>query len=232
MNPSIAALLELQLIDKKRQTQRNSSDNLRTRIDETRKALAAAQAAAKVAQDENEKIQALIRQYEKDAQRCDQTITDLRNQQPSAKTNKDYMALINGIEQAKVEKSMREQSLKDLGGRIEGITQKATTAEAKLKEAQAKIDELTARSGSGQVTPEEAAIQAEYDAKKAAVDPDWLKVYERLVKARHPSPLMKVDPKTRATPVGVVLSHNQLEQIRLGKLVIDRTTNAILYVVE
>ncbi len=232
MNPSIAALLELQLIDKKRQSQRNSSDNLRARLEEARKALAAAQAAAKVAQDENEKIQALIRQYEKDAQRCEQTITDLRNQQPTAKTNKDYMALINGIEQAKVEKSMREQSLKDLGGRIEGITQKAAAADAKVKESQAKIDDLTAKSGSGQVTPEEAAIQAEYDAKKAAVDPDWLKVYERLVKARHPSPLMKVDPKTRATPVGVVLSHNQLEQIRLGKLVIDRTTNAILYVVE
>ncbi len=232
MNPSIAALLELQLIDKKRLSQRNSSDNLRARLDEARKALAAAQAAAKVAQDENEKIQALIRQYEKDAQRCDQTIADLRNQQPTAKTNKDYMALINGIEQAKVEKSMREQSLKDLGGRIEGIAQKAAAAEAKVKEAQARIDELTAKSGNGAVTPEEAAIQAEYDAKKAAVDPDWLKVYERLVKARHPSPLMKVDPKTRATPVGVVLSHNQLEQIRLGKLVIDRTTNAILYVTE
>jgi len=42
-------------------------------------------------------------------------------------------------------------------------------------------------------------------------------------------PLMRVDPKTRTTPVGAILSHNQVEQIRQGKLVIDRGSNAILY---
>ena len=40
----------------------------------------------------------------------------------------------------------------------------------------------------------------------------------------------RVDPKTRTTPVGAILSHNQVEQIRQGKLVIDRGTNAILYI--
>jgi hypothetical protein len=45
-------------------------------------------------------------------------------------------------------------------------------------------------------------------------------------------PLMRIDPKTRSTAYGSIISHNMIEQIRMGKLVIERGTNCILYVDE
>jgi hypothetical protein len=79
---------------------------------------------------------------------------------------------------------------------------------------------------------EESALDAQYAERRAQVEPAFLEVYERLVKAMHKAPLLRVDPVTRATPLGAVLSFNQVEQIRMGKLVIDRTSNAILYLSE
>ena len=45
-------------------------------------------------------------------------------------------------------------------------------------------------------------------------------------------PLAKVDPNSRATPMGILISHNQIEQIRMGKLVVCRNSNSILYIAE
>ena len=68
-----------------------------------------------------------------------------------------------------------------------------------------------------------------FDAAGGTIDPEFVRTYEKLVKSGHKSPLLRVDPTTRATPLGTLISHNMVEQIRQGKLVIDRTSNAILY---
>jgi len=81
----------------------------------------------------------------------------------------------------------------------------------------------------GGPTADEQELENQAAAVKARIDPEFLQVYERLIKSGHKMPLMRVDPKTRTTPVGAILSHNQVEQIRQGKLVIDRGSNAILY---
>jgi predicted nucleic acid-binding Zn-ribbon protein len=153
----------------------------------------------------------------------------MRSKQMGAKTNKEYMAIINGIEQAKLEKGHREQSIKDLETRVKDLETKAAAAAQAVTAAKAKRDEVASHAGNKEPGAEESELQRRYDEIKAGIDPAFLEVYERLVKANHKMPLMRVDPQSRSTVFGSVVSHNQVEQIRLGKLVIDRTSNAILY---
>jgi predicted nucleic acid-binding Zn-ribbon protein len=233
MNANIAALLDLQVIDKKRQVLKQAREARRSKFSEAEKAWKAAEAGALAAQAEVEKLNALIRQYTTDSSRCDATIADLRGKQMGAKTNKDYMAIINAIEAAKVEKGMRESSIKELGSRIEALQEKAAKAAELVAKAKSDHEALAAASGApDQATPEELDVDRRYDERKAEVDPAFLEAYERLVKARHPMPLAKVDPNTRATPMGIMISHNQIEQIRMGKLVVCRNSNSILYIAE
>jgi predicted nucleic acid-binding Zn-ribbon protein len=229
MNPSLDALLDLQVIDKQRLALRKTREADQAKHVEADRLFATAQAAADAAQAEVDKTGALSRQYTADIARCDQQITDLRAQQMNAKTNKDYMAVINGIEQAKLEKTQREQSIRELETRVDGLRAKAETAQAAAAKAKAHRDLVYGHEGPAGPSAEEQELQRRYDEAKAKIDPAFLEVYERLIKANHRMPLMRVDPKTRSTAMGSVLSQNQIEQIRMGKLVIDRQSNAILY---
>ncbi|MBA2482057.1 MAG: hypothetical protein H0V44_15440 [Planctomycetes bacterium] len=233
MNSNIAALLDLQVIDKQRQVLKLAREARKSQFSEAERQWKASEGTAQGAESEAEKLGALIRQYTADSARCDTTIADLRSKQMNAKTNKDYMAIINGIEAAKVEKGMREASIKEVTARLEVLKDKAAKANEQALKLKSEFENVQKSSGTpDQPSPEEAAIQKQYDDRKAQVDPTFLEVYERLVKARHPMPLAKVDPNSRATPMGIMVSHNQIEQIRMGKLVVCRNSNSILYIAE
>lgn len=229
MNPSIDALLDLQVIDKQRLALKRAREAEQAKHGDAERLHAAALAAATAAQAEVDKTGALHRQYQADIARCDQEIAEARSKQMAAKTNKEYMAIINGIEQAKLEKGHREQSIKDLEGRIKELEAKATAAAEAAAKAKGNLEQVATSTGDTKASPEEQELQRRYDEIKAKIDPSFLEIYERLVKAHHKMPLMRVDPNTRSTAFGSVVSHNQVEQIRMGKLVIDRASNAILY---
>jgi len=233
MNTSIAALLELQVIDKRRLTLRRGREAQLTRQSEAVQAATAAEVAVVAARAEVEKYGALSRQYAADVERCDTTIADQRAKQPEAKTNKDYMDIINGIEAAKLEKVKRESSIKELDQRIAQLEERVTkSAEASTKAQEALSLAQTEAAAAAKPGAEEAELDGQYHKCRSEVDPAFLEVYERLVKAHHRSPLMRVDPVTRSTPLGAVLSFNQIEQIKMGKLVVDRASNGILYLAQ
>ena len=233
MNSSIEALLDLQVIDKKRLALKKVREAQSGQVEDAAKAATTAEATAAAAGAEVEKLGALIRQYQADTARCDQTIADLRSQQMNAKTNKEYMAIINGIEAAKLEKSNREASVKELNAKVEALQAKAKAAQEQAATLKSKADQVKgANAAASQATPEEQELQARYDEIRGKLDPAFLEAYERLVKANHKMPLMRIDPKTRSTAYGSIISHNMIEQIRMGKLVIERGTNCILYVDE
>jgi predicted nucleic acid-binding Zn-ribbon protein len=233
MNTSIAALLELQVIDKRRLALRRGREEHLGRQSEAAKAAEAAEAAVVAARAEVDKYGALSRQYAADIARCETTIADQRAKQPEAKTNKDYMDIINGIEAAKLEKVKRESSVKELAERLAQLGERVTKlAEAAAKAQEAHAVAQAAAAAAGQPSAEEIELEAQYQKCRSDVDPAFLEVYERLVKAHHRSPLMRVDPASRSTPLGAVLSFNQIEQIRMGKLVVDRASNAILYLAD
>lgn len=233
MNSSIEALLDLQVIDKKRLALKRAREAQTGQVDDASKAAAAADATAAAAAAEVDKLGALIRQYSSDCARCDQTIADLRSQQMNAKTNKEYMAIINGIEAAKLEKTNREASVKELNAKVEALQAKATAALEQAAALKAKAEQVkTSNAAAAKPTEEEQELQKRYDEIRGSIDPAFLEAYERLVKAHHKMPLMRIDPKTRSTAYGSIISHNMIEQIRMGKLVIERGTNSILYVDE
>jgi len=233
MNPSIEALLELQVIDRQRQKLLQARLKRQQKLDEGHKTAAKADEIVAGFASEADRLGALVRQYTSDLARCDAAIAELRAKQMNAKTNKEYMAIINGIETARVEKGHREASLKDLDGKLKALEERTTKAREQATQVKAKIAEYQARKGGGEeASPEEQALQTQYDARKAAVDPKFLEIYERLVQAHHPRPLMRVDPASGATLDGVRISMNQIEQIRMGKLVICAGINSILYVDE
>ena len=233
MNSSIEALLDLQVIDKKRLTLKKAREQQNGQVDDAGKAAATADAAAAASIAEVERLGALVRQYTADAGRCDTAIADLRSQQMNAKTNKEYMAIINGIEAAKLEKSNREASIKELAGKIEALEAKAKAAKEQAELLKSKAVEIkTSNAAAALPTEEEQILQKRYDEIRGTIDPAFLEAYERLVKANHKMPMMRIDPKTRSTAYGSIISHNMIEQIRMGKLAIDRGSNAILYLDE
>lgn len=230
MAETVAALLELWTIDQRRRTLSKVRDEAAAAVRKAEAALAALDAAAATTQAEADRLDALVRQYNADCARCDQTIADLSQKKLAAKSNREYMDVHNGIEQARAEKLQRETSVKELGARKAELTAKAQAAAEKVAAAKAERDALAAAVGAaGGPGDEERELEARAAGIKAGIDPEFLQVYERLVKSGHKNPLVRVDPRTRTTPFGAILSHNQVEQIRQGKLVIDRATNAILY---
>ena len=230
MNPNIQALLDLQVTDKQRLTHKLARDAKLKKLADAEKAWKAAETTATSAQGEVDRLGSLIRQYTADVERCEKAVVELRAKQPEAKTNKEYMDLINGIEASKLEKVKRETSLKELQGRVDELTAKAKAANDKSAQLKATHDTIAAEAEASK-TPSaaEAELQKQYDELRKTVEPSFLEHYERLVKVHHKTPLLRVDPATRATPFGTLLSANHLEQLRAGKLVIDRTTNGILF---
>ena len=230
MNANIEALLELQVIDKQRLTLLKARKAKQARLAEVRRAAALTSETAAASAGEVDKLGALIRQYTADVVRCDASIAELRSKQMVAGSNKEYMAIINGIETARLEKSHREQSLKELTAKQEQFAAKATAAKAEATASQALVATVEAEAaGAEQPSPEEAELQQAYNTKKATVDPKFLEAYERLVQAGK-QPLVRIDPTTRATPLGAVASMNQIEQIKSGKLILATGTQQILYV--
>jgi predicted nucleic acid-binding Zn-ribbon protein len=233
MHPSIQALFELHEVTTRRQSLSGDLEGRKTRLAKAKATVHEAESLAELAEREATDTDALIRQYTSDAERCDATIQRLRTQQMEAKSNKEYLAIINGIEEARNELKLRRSSLADLGAKVADRRAAATAARAKVVELQQRYEAFAAQHV---IDPQMAASIARLDEiyaeKQRAVDPRFLEVYERLVKSGNRMPLVPIDPVSRATPLGSVISQNQMEQIRNGLLVLDQMTNGILFINE
>lgn len=233
MHEHIKALLALDDINRQRLILARQRQDRESAIAAAREQAAKAAKLAEEAERKAGGMDALIRQYTSDVERCDQTVVELRGKQMMAKSNKDYLAIINGIEEAKHEKKQRVASLANVGGEVDKLREHADALAATAAAAASAVDALIAeqadRSEAGEA---EAELDRLYAEAKAKVDAKYLEVYERLIQANHPRPLMQVDGSTRATPMGNMISTQKLEALRLGQLVTDPSSNAILYVDE
>ncbi|MFW5830580.1 MAG: zinc ribbon domain-containing protein [Planctomycetota bacterium] len=233
MHPTMRALLDLHDVNQQRQLLRRQREGREQTIRSAEKQLARLAEQTEAAQKAAHDADALVRQYEQDIANAEQRIGELRERQMSAKTNKEYLSVINGIEDSKNIKKIREQKLGELRARIDSLQQAADQATQQYEGATAKVEEIRAANAG----PEEADISEEeldhlYQEKRQAVDAKFLEVYERLVQGGHPMPLMPIDPVVRTTPYGNLISLNHIEQIRKGHLVQDHASAALLYVNE
>ena len=233
MHDHFRTLLDLHEVNAQRQRLIKQRQGREQRLTEAQQRYNAAQAAADEARNKVANMDALIRQYQADVERCVATMASLREQQMSAKTNKEYLSIINGIEEVKSERGLREQSLESLQGKVTSLQEEAKALQQVADELQGEVSQaLAANEAATDSDDGEAALQRIYDEKKVAVDAKILEHYERLISSNHPMPLMRVDPVSRATPLGTIISHNHLEQIRIGRMVTEATNNAILYLDE
>ncbi|TVR14457.1 MAG: hypothetical protein EA401_04495 [Planctomycetota bacterium] len=233
MHPAITQLLDLHQVNVQRQRliqDRSGREEKRRQADQAlAKFTTQHETAHKMVADQG----ALIRQYTADVDRCDTEIQSLRSRQMEAKSNKEYLECINGIENAKAEKKLREESLSNLNASVDELQSKASAAEQKLAEIRAKYEQFVANLEESQEAEQSAQeLERMYQEKRQGLDPKFLEVYERLIEAKHHMPLIPVDPVTRATPLGQIISHNDCERIRGGQLVTDPMTNGILYIKE
>ena len=233
MHESIKALLELHDIDRQRLILKKDRERRESGIAEAQAELDAANEKADAAVAEADEYSALITQKQADIENADKTIEELREKQSSAKTNKEYMAIINGIEEAKSSRAMAQEKLDEVQANIDEIKANAEAVHAKREEIKAKVEAtIKELESSADAEISEAELDRMYEEQAPKVDAKFLEVYERLTKSNHPMPLMPIDPHSRATPYGSLISQNQMEQIRMGTLSIDQSNNAILYINE
>jgi len=99
-----------------------------------------------------------------------------------AKSNKEYMEIHNGIEQARAEKTQREQSVKEQTLRQADLAAKAQVAADKAAAAKAEFETAAGKVGAvGGPTTDEQDLDAQAAAVKARIDPEFLQVYDRLL---------------------------------------------------
>jgi predicted nucleic acid-binding Zn-ribbon protein len=234
MHPTMRALLDLHDINQQRQLLRKQRESRETSIKDAAEGAAKTALKADAASAAAHEADALMRQYEQDIANADARIETLREKQMSAKTNKEYLIVINGIEDSKNIKKIRNERLTDLRSKIEGLQQAAATAAQLREQALARVEEIrnSNQGGIDASDTSEAELDRIYAEKRQPVDGKFLEAYERLIAGGHPMPLLPIDPRTRATPYGNLISMNHIEQIRKGGLICDHTSSAILYVNE
>jgi predicted nucleic acid-binding Zn-ribbon protein len=231
MHPTMAALLELHDINQQRQLLRKQREERQKRIDMVESALQASSQKAAAAEGKTHEADALIRNYSKDIDSAEERMQQLREKQMVASTNREYLAIINGIEEAKNIKKLRSEQLKEVEEKVARLREVATQAGAARDQLQSKLEAVRAACEQpDDADCSEAELERLYHDRRAPVDPAFLETYERLVAGSHPMPLMPVDGHTRATPVGNLCSLNQIDQIRKGYLVQDAASSAILYI--
>jgi predicted nucleic acid-binding Zn-ribbon protein len=233
MHPHITELLALHEIDRSRQRLVGEREKREQRQLRAERALANANAAATEAAEKAVGADALIRQYSSRIEELQEQIASLRAQQMEAKSNKDYVAILNKIEEANAEAKLTREKPADLRANIDAMKARAEAISAKRDVVKAKHDEvLEACTGETDVDASEAELTRLYREQRSKVESNFLEVYERLVSSKHPMPVMPVDPKSRATPMGNVLPSHNFERLMGGELMIDEASNAILYLAD
>jgi predicted nucleic acid-binding Zn-ribbon protein len=233
MHPTTLALLQLHEAWNQYQAIEEDIKLRKNRIRQADSKLAAMETECLKVEKEAAEIDALIRQYATDVDRCETQIAAMRSQQTDAKTNRDYIKAVNTIEESRAEIKLRQSSLTDLKNRVMERQKRAQEVRDAFEKNRARHAKFIADNQvSEQMVESAGKLKALYDMTRSQVAPEYLEVYERLTKSSCKTPLIPVHPETRATSVGIILSHHQMEVLRSGQLLQDRATNGIFYLRE
>ncbi len=229
MSPEIEHLISLQGTD--REIQR-----LKAEIAELPKRVAAIEAQLAGTKATIEKARASVKGDEAARRKCETAITDLRqkiskyrDQSLEVKTNDQYKALMHEIQFAEQEISANEDKILELMVNAETWEKQVKAAEAELKEEAAEIEKekAIARERTAQDEKELAEWTTKRDAARAAVDPDLLRHYDRVLKFRGSGIAEVLDHK--CTGCSVVLRPQTYNEVRGGKLIYCDSCQRVLY---
>src|SRR4029077_12758327 len=186
MLPDLQNLMELQVADKEIARLREEVAALPKRVAVIEEKLAATKAKLEKAKAAAKADEASRKKYESTIQDLQGKISKYRDQSLDVKTNEQYKALLHEIQFAEREIRANEDKILDLMVNAEARDKDVKAAEAELKAETAEIEKE--KNEARERTAEDEKQLAEWNGKRdklrAAVSPDVLRRYERVLKFR------------------------------------------------
>src|ERR1043165_934131 len=229
MSPEIEHLITLQHTDREIQRLKAEIAELPRRVAAIEQRLAGTKAVL-------EKAKAAVKADDAARKKHETAITDLRakiskyrDQSLDVKTNEQYKALLHEIQFAEQEISANEDKILELMVNAETREKEVKATEAELKEETAEVEKekAVARERTVQDEKELTEWTAKRDTARAAVDPDLLRHYDRVLKFRGSGIAEVRDHK--CTGCSVVLRPQTYNEVRSGKMVYCDSCQRILY---
>src|SRR5216684_5964382 len=229
MLPDIENLLKLQDAHKEIRRLREEIAELPKRVEAIEQKLAGTKAQLEMAQASVKADEAARRKHETSIQDLRGRISKYRDQSLEVKTNDQYKALLHEIQFAETEIAANEDKILELMVNAEVREKEVKAAEAELKEETAEIEKekKIAHDRTAQDEKELAEWTEKRDAARAAVDPDLLRHYDRVLKFRG-SGLAEVRDQ-KCMGCSVVLRPQTYNEVRSGKLIFCDSCQRILY---
>lgn len=229
MSPEIEQLIALQHADREIQRLRLEVAELPKRVSAIEAKLAGTKATLEKARASVKSDDAAKRKYETAITDLRQKISKYRDQSLEVKTNEQYKALLHEIQFAEQDIAANEDKILELMVNAETREKEVKAAEAELKEETAEI-EKGKKIAHDRTAADEADLAqwtAKRDAARAAVDPDLLRHYDRVLKFRG-SGLAEVRDQ-KCTGCSVVLRPQTFNEVRGGKLIYCDSCQRVLY---
>src|SRR5438094_7760056 len=218
MLPEVQNLIELQQADREILRLKEEIAALPKRVAAIEQKLAGTKAGLEAAKAAIKTDEAARRKYEVAIQDLQGKISKYRDQSLEVQTNEQYKALLHEIQFAEQEIGANEDKILELMVNAEARDKQVKAAEAELKEEAAEIEKekVIAHDRTAQDEKELAEWNAKRDAARAAVDPDLLRHYDRVLKFRGSGIAEVLDHK--CTGCSVKLRPQTFNEVRSGKM--------------
>ena len=168
MHPNIKELVALHDIFRQRQILVVDREKREARLNRAQRALANANAAAEAAAEKATGADALIRQYTSRIEELKEFVAAQRAKQMEAQSNKDYVAILNSIEEANAESKLSQENLADLKANIAEMQEKADAIAKKRDVVQTKHDEVAEQcNGETDADISEAQLDRMYEEQRS-----------------------------------------------------------------
>ena len=229
MSPEIEHLISLQTTDREIQRLKAEISELPKRVAAIEQKLAGTKAGLEKAKASVKADDAARKKYETAITDLRGKISKYRDQSLDVKTNEQYKALLHEIQFAEQEISANEDKILELMVNAEVREKEVKAAEAELKEETAEIEKekAIAREQTAKDEKELAEWTAKRNAARAAIDPDLLRHYDRVLKFRGSGIAEVRDHKCMGC--SVVLRPQTHNEVRTGKLIYCDSCQRILY---
>ncbi len=229
MSPDIENLMRLQDADKEIRRLQEEIAALPKRVAEIEQKLAGHKAALEAAKTAVKGDEADRRKYETAIQDLKGKISKYRDQSLEVKTNDQYKALMHEIQFAEQDIRTNEDKILDLMVNVESREQKVKIAEAELKAESAEVEkeknEARDRTVEDQKQLADWAVKRE--AIRAAINPDLIRHYERVMKFRGTGIAEVRDQKCLGCQT--LLRPQTYNEVRSGKTLECESCQRLLY---
>jgi hypothetical protein len=212
-------------------------DELRRRLDAgprqleaRRRHLAQRTEALETARADVKNIKVQAHHKETERKSLDARISQLQLQINTAKSNKEYAALVHEKETVVKARVVLEDELLDFMLREEEKTQTIPTAEKELQRVQQELAELerTVEAERSELTSQLAATESQLRATEQILPHDMQEAYQRLMTRRGPDGLAEVRDDV-CTGCYTGITPQMFNQLLLNELVLCKSCGRILY---